>query len=189
MAEAAKKKPTEALPDEKTKKPGAKADPESPDAADENTPLARKRLPGKKLVLFIALPLALILGALAGAWQFGLFAALIGDRTGKTEVAKDMVFYDLPEMLVNLQTSGRQASYLKLKVALELENAELVRQVERALPRVIDSFQVYLRELRSEELTGSAGTYRLKEELLLRLNTALYPAKVSDVLFKEMLVQ
>jgi flagellar protein FliL len=57
------------------------------------------------------------------------------------------------------------------------------------LPRIIDNFQVYLRELRVEDLKGSGGMYRLREELLLRVNAAVAPAKINDVLFKEMLVQ
>ena len=56
-------------------------------------------------------------------------------------------------------------------------------------PRIIDNFQVYLRELRVEDLRGSAGIYRLREELLARVNNAVHPTKVKDVLFKDMLVQ
>jgi flagellar FliL protein len=78
---------------------------------------------------------------------------------------------------------------LKIKVALELANANDLPQVEKLMPRVLDNFQVYLRELRVEDLQGSAGMYRLREELLARVNAAVAPAKVNDVLFKEMLVQ
>ncbi|MFQ5467950.1 MAG: flagellar basal body-associated FliL family protein, partial [Kiloniellaceae bacterium] len=48
---------------------------------------------------------------------------------------------------------------------------------------------VYLRELRIQDLQGSAGLQRLREELLLRVATAAYPAQVRDVLFREMLIQ
>jgi flagellar FliL protein len=58
-----------------------------------------------------------------------------------------------------------------------------------AQPRVIDLFQTYLREMRPEELRGSAGTYRLREELIARANIAVAPARVVDVLFTELLVQ
>lgn len=156
----------------------------------EGAPPPTKRMPGKKLVLMIGLPVALLIGGGVGAWQFGLIDSLIGPGEHQEAAApEEAVFYDLPEMLVNLNSTGRQTSYLKLKVALELQNGEAIKTVEGALPRIIDSFQVYLRELRAEELTGSGGMYRLKEELLFRLNTAVYPTKVTDVLFKEMLVQ
>ncbi len=101
----------------------------------------------------------------------------------------EAVFFDLPEILVNLNTGRRKSTFLKIRVSLELENAEDVARIEAVMPRIIDNFQVYLRELRVEDLKGSAGMYRLREELLTRVTLAAAPSKVSDVLFKEMLVQ
>ena len=61
--------------------------------------------------------------------------------------------------------------------------------VAASMPRLLDLFQTYLREMRPEELRGSAGTYRLREELIARANIALQPTRVVDVLFTELLVQ
>lgn len=99
------------------------------------------------------------------------------------------VFYDLPEMLVNINTAGRTRNFLKMRVSLELANEIDINRVENVLPRIVDNFQVYLRELRLEDLQGAAGMYRLREELLNRVNAAVRPAQVKDVLFKEMIVQ
>ncbi len=99
------------------------------------------------------------------------------------------VFYDLPEMLVNINTAGRTRNFLKMRVSLELANETDINRVENVLPRIVDNFQVYLRELRLEDLQGAAGMYRLREELLNRVNAAVRPAQVKDVLFKEMIVQ
>ena len=99
------------------------------------------------------------------------------------------VFYDLPEILVNLNSTGRKQNFLKIRVSLELESALDVGKIEAVMPRIIDNFQVYLRELRVDDLQGSAGMLRLREELMARVNNAVKPAKVNDVLFKEMLVQ
>ncbi len=98
-------------------------------------------------------------------------------------------YIDLPEFLVNLRTTGSRASFLKLAISLEVSNPEEAAEIEAQMPRVIDGFQTYLRELRVEDLSGSAGLFRLKEELLRRINVTLAPAKVDDVLFKEMLIQ
>ena len=92
-------------------------------------------------------------------------------------------------MIVNLNAGTRKATFLKLRVSLELEKAEDQQTIQTLLPRVVDNFQTYLRELRIDDLKGSAGMYRLREELLTRVNAAAYPAKVNAVLFKEMLVQ
>ncbi len=99
------------------------------------------------------------------------------------------VFFDIPDIIVNLQTPDTSQAYLKLSVSLELEKAELKPAIEPVLPRVIDQFQSYLRELRVEDVRGSAGVMRLKEELLRRVNLAVAPTPVRDVLLKEMIVQ
>ena len=137
----------------------------------------------------------LVLGGGGGGLYFsGLAESLITqakDLAGITDEpeAHVAVFYELPELLVNLNGGGKKGSFLRLKVALELESKDAVDRLEQVLPRVIDNFQVYLRELRIEDLKGSAGLFRLKEELLVRVNAAVKPLHVRDVLFKEMIVQ
>ncbi len=98
------------------------------------------------------------------------------------------IFYDLPEMLVNLNSSGKQ-TFLKIRVALEVGDALDITRLEQKMPALVDSFQVHLRALRIEDLQGASGLYRLREQLLARANNAAKPVKVQDVLFKEMLVQ
>jgi flagellar protein FliL len=162
--------------------------------ASESEEGGGRRISGAKIALFAGLPLLLIIGGIAGAFFTGLLDPLLGAESAEEDheaspLASNVLFYDLPEMLVNLNTGGKQTNYLKIKVSLEVENEAMLAQLEALLPRVVDNFQVYLRELRVEDLNGSAGLYRLKEELLVRVNTAIKPHKVNDVLFREMLVQ
>jgi flagellar FliL protein len=159
---------------------------------------SKKRLSGKKLVLF-GIILVVVLGA-AGAFFLlggvdGIMHMIHGD-SGASEAAPaakgketQVTYYDLPDILVNLRTDAARPTFLKLTVSLELEHPEDRGEVDKLLPRVIDTFQVYLRELRAEQLQGSAGLFRLREELLARVNAAVRPTRVNDVLFKEMLVQ
>ena len=120
-----------------------------------------------------------------------LLAMISGDETEQVEggPAADAVFYEVPEILVNLNTGARKSTFLKIRVSLEVEKQSDIERIERMMPRIIDNFQVYLRELRVEDLKGSAGMYRLREEMLVRVSAAVAPAKINDVLFKEMLVQ
>lgn len=157
-----------------------------------------KKLSGKRLVMFIALPILLLGGIGAGVFFSGLADPLLGKEQVEGEGADaeeevveqgPPVYFDLPQMLVNLNSTGRKSNFLKIVVSLELPSEEDVYRLEEVMPRVVDNFQVYLRELRVEDLRGSSGLYRLREELLLRVNTAIQPAHVNDVLFKEMLVQ
>lgn len=98
-------------------------------------------------------------------------------------------FYSLGDILVNLSGDGKRPNFLKIRASLELASEKDVPAIEALKPRIIDHFQVYLRELRIEDLRGSAGLYRLREELLLRVTEAVQPIRVRDVLFQEMLVQ
>lgn len=98
-------------------------------------------------------------------------------------------FVQIPNMLVNLTSEGSQPRYLRLSVQIELSDAADKAAVEGVMPRVVDQFQTYLRELRVKDLRGSAGIYRLQVELLNRVNAAAYPVEVKDVLFQEILVQ
>lgn len=151
------------------------------------------RIPGKRLVLFVALPIILLGMIGAGVYFSGLADPYLG-KDGEGALNAEIehgpsVYYELPEMLVNLNSSGRRAGYLKISVSLEVSSDKDMEQLREALPRIVDNFQVYLRELRVEDLRGSAGLQRLREELLLRVNTAVQTAEVRDVLFREMLVQ
>lgn len=92
-------------------------------------------------------------------------------------------------MIVNLSGEGAQPRYLRLSVQLELKKQADIQGVEQVMPRVVDQFQTYLRELRVQDLRGSAGIYRLQMELLSRVNAAAYPIEVQDVLFQEILIQ
>ena len=98
-------------------------------------------------------------------------------------------FLKIPDMIVNLNSEDGTPRYLRLSVQLEFKNATDMVAVEKVLPRVVDQFQTYLRELRVRDLRGSAGIYRLQMELLARVNQAAYPVEVQDVLFQEILIQ
>ncbi|HEY0525516.1 MAG TPA: flagellar basal body-associated FliL family protein [Stellaceae bacterium] len=167
-----------------------------------------KRLSGKKLVFFVIAPLVLLLAAGGGLYATGILGKLLGHGGGAAEegakgdeatghgaagdreaAGKPAAFFDLPDLLVNLNASGRRTSFLKISVSLEVASAADVPKLQAVLPRIVDSFQVYLRELRVEDLKGSAGMYRLREELMVRVNAAAAPVKINDVLFKEMLIQ
>jgi flagellar FliL protein len=76
-----------------------------------------------------------------------------------------------------------------VKVTLELPDQAMQAQIQPVMPRLMDAFQTYLRELRPTDLDGSAGLYRLKEELTRRVNAAIAPGRINAVLFKEIVVQ
>ena len=151
----------------------------------------------KKLLIIVGAVVLLLIGAAAAVFFSGILdseeteesAEKEGKEGAEAEMAKRTYFVDLDEMIVNLNTTERRQSLLKIKVSLEVAEQKDVAVVRELTPRVVDNFQTYLRELRLDDLRGSAGMYRLREELLTRINIAVEPAKVKAVLFKEMIVQ
>lgn len=164
-------------------------------AAAVEGPKEKKKGKGK-LLLIVAV---VLIAAGAGGWFSGLIPGLLGGEKaheaasehgeGKGPEVPAHIFMDLPDIVANLNAGGRRATFVKLRAKLELSKKEDIVVVQNAMPRVLDLFQSYLREIRPEELRGTAGTYRLREELISRVTIAAAPAKVVDVLFVELLVQ
>jgi flagellar FliL protein len=141
-----------------------------------------------KLIVMIVGLLAVLGG---GAATYFLFFRHTEESHAEAAAhVKPPVFVDVPDMMVNLTGSpGERVQYLRVKVVLELKEEKQVEEIKPTMPRVTDIFQTYLRELRPADLNGSAGLFRLKEELTRRVNNAVAPVKVSAVLFKEIVVQ
>lgn len=157
-----------------------------------------KKLLGNKKLLMIAGGglLLLLIGAGAGLYFFVFSgSAKNGEQANAATAEKvpitppQVAFYDVPDMIVNIQTADGTPAYLKLSVSLELDSADEKPGLDALKPRIVDRLQSYLRELRVDDIKGSAGIMRLKEELQRRINVAAAPYRVRDVLLKEMIVQ
>jgi flagellar FliL protein len=191
------------------------APPQEDGEAAEGEAAPKRKLSGKKLVLFIILPAVLVLGG-GGAAAYMLFFkggeqhAAAGGGHGQAKGAhgvegageavpgpngtmithgEDVVFVALPEMLVNIAGPEGRPAYLKLRLTLEAPDDAAVAALTEQIPRVSDQFNGFLRELRTDDLAGSAGAYRLRLELLRRVNLVIAPAQINAVLIEEMLVQ
>ncbi|WP_439601623.1 flagellar basal body-associated FliL family protein [Devosia sp.] len=145
----------------------------------------KKKLP---IMLIAMIAAAVVLLGGGAAAYFLLFSAPKTDDAHLAAVPQTFIF-NLPTMTVNLRGEGEREQFMKLTVALEVANEEVMTEIQPRMAKVVDAFQVYLRELRKSDLEGSAGIYRLKEELRRRVNIAIFPAQVDSILFKEILVQ
>jgi flagellar FliL protein len=141
----------------------------------------------KKLIIVAAAAAVVLAVGAGGYFMFGRPK----DPAAATEGRKPVAFVDIREMTINLapEPNDDRPRLLKFRVALEVKDANVTREIQPLLPRVEDTFQVFVRELRASDLEGSSGVYRLREELLRRVNIAVYPAKVDAVLFKDIVVQ
>lgn len=131
----------------------------------------------------------LIVGG-AGAWFMIRLAS--ADHGGRpVEVTRQVAFVDVGDRVVNLAPEPNQdrPRDLKLKVALDVKDDKIVSDVQPLMARVQDVVQVFWRELRGGNLEASGGIYRLSDELLRRVNLAVFPSRVDAVLFREVVVQ
>lgn len=173
MSKASTPKPTEA---------------EAAASGEDGTPQAA--FAGRRKLMVTVLPAVLVLLG-AGLYFAGIPAALFGAKhpSGNAAAAAPTLYVDLPEMVANLDSDPRRPRYVKLRARIEVKGADNQRAVQASLPRLEDLFQTYLRDVRPDDMRGSMGTYRLREELIARADIAVAPAHVADVLFAEMLVQ
>ena len=145
----------------------------------------------KKLIILIAVALLLIGGGAAAFFVLDPLGSEEEVVAGEEQIAapEPVVFSPLPSITVNLENVAGRQQFLKLKATLELRDQDEIAKIEPLMPRVLDAFQVYLRELRTTDIEGSAGMFRLKEELQRRINVAIYPVEVRKILFEEILIQ
>jgi Flagellar basal body-associated protein len=189
------------------------SDAEAPGEGEDGAASARKKLPLKVLIIAgVAAVLVLGGGGTAAFMFLGGKADPAAQAEGKARKAKEkkgkeekgkgkegegaqvregpdgVVFYTLPDVVVNMQTAEGRPTFLKLKLTLELPDHEAVEVLDPSLPRLQDMFQSFLRELRPEDLAGSQGSYQLRTEILRRVNLVIAPSKANAVLIEEMLI-
>jgi flagellar protein FliL len=172
----------------KSERPYAMADNDQAEgAADAAAAPAAK---GKLKLIFAVVAVLAIAGGGATWFFFLRHHGEEGHAEAAAPAPKPASYVEVPDMMVNLiGLPGERVQYLKVKLVLEVKEEKQVESIKPSLPRVTDIFQTYLRELRPADLNGSAGLFRLKEELTRRVNAAVSPNQVSAVLFKEVVVQ
>ncbi len=173
----------------------------------------KKKLPMKLMLIAGAAALVVLGGGGAGAYFMFLkpkpeVAAAGKDAKKKPEKKKKgekdkkddktaaiikegpdgVLFYTIPDVVVNMQTADGRPTFLKLKLTFELPDQATADELEPNMPRLQDMFQTFLRELRPEDLSGSQGSYQLRMEILRRVNLVIAPSKANAVLIEEMLI-
>jgi flagellar protein FliL len=98
-------------------------------------------------------------------------------------------FVDVPTLSVNLRSPDGSPRFLKLHFMLVPGPKGNEATLKEQLPVVLDAYQPFLRELRPEDLAGSAAVFRLKEELMVRATRVLGPGMVKDVLIQDLIQQ
>ncbi len=171
------------------------------DAAADGTAAAKKK---KKLVLIGAAAAVVLLGGGGGAFMMmggeakakteegaghDAPAAEDNGETAEGEGAEPAKPLDVPPLIVNLRSPDGAPRFLKVHFILMPGKGVTSEALEAQLPRLLDAFQPFLRELRPEDLSGSAALFRIKEELLVRARETIGAGKVQDVLIQDLIQQ
>lgn len=171
-------------------KPG-KAPGDDPDEDDDDDEDGPKKGGKKKLIIIGGSVLLLLILGGAGVFFSGLLDETLGveEEDSGVIILEGKVFYKLDDITLNLNAEGPKSRFLKLGLTLVLLKEEDIVRIESRIPRIIDNVTAYMRELKPEEMTGSANFYRVRENLLMRVQVAVAPVKVTEILFSSVLIQ
>lgn len=176
-----------------------------------------KKRSGKKLVFMIVAVLILLGGGGAGAYFMGFIGGgeseeMAADGHGEDsghgaahEAVTDEdgdeghdghgggggVYVPIDKIVVALRGDNpRDPVNLSLEVSILVGSEEDKSAIEHNMPAIMDGMQGVLRELRLDDLQGSAGLMLIREELLRRVKVAVPPdVNVSEVLIQSMITQ
>ena len=171
-------------------KPG-KAPGDDPDEDEDDDEDGPKKGGKKKLIIIGGSVLLLLILGGAGVFFSGLLDEMLGveEEDSGVIILEGKVFYKLDDITLNLNAKGPKSRFLKLGLTLVLLKEEDIVRIESRIPRIIDTVTAYMRELKPKEMTGSANFYRVRENLLMRVQVAVAPVKVTEILFSSVLIQ
>lgn len=175
--------------------------PEPKDVEAADAPPAKPARFGKRAKIIAAAVLLLVLVG-GGAAYFLMPSAPAGHEAGAEAEATaepeagteghgeaGETYVEVPGMVVNLRGADGAARFLKIRFTIVPVSASKGEEIKGKLPLIIDAFQPFLRELRPEDLAGSAAVFRIKEEMLVRATGAMGPHVIKDILIQDLIQQ
>lgn len=149
------------------------------------------RAGGKRKMLAILVGGLIALAGVGGGAYYLLWGsgAHGGAATAASKDAAPETYVDVPQMVVNLRVADGRARFVKLHFMLVAADAGKAEAIKARLPLYLDALQPFLRELRPEDLNGSAAVYRMKEEMRARADDTLGSGAVRDVLIQDLVQQ
>ncbi len=152
----------------------------------------------KILVLLIGVMMMLILGLGGGLFMMwnqlsALNAQSVADAGGQPDEVVSLEqslgpIFSLDTFIVNLADKGG-TRYLRVTMDLELGNSDLEDELYKRLPQVRDSLLMILPSKRFEDISTVQGKTALRDEMLEALNGYLGQGKITNIYFKEFVVQ
>ncbi|MBW2058911.1 MAG: flagellar basal body-associated FliL family protein [Deltaproteobacteria bacterium] len=154
---------------------------------------------GKAKLIIIPAVLLLLMGGAAGGAKMGLLpipglAPKKGEQEREQQAASKKpepamgVIYPMKPFIVNLADESGDR-YLKVKFELELDSKELVPEIEQRMPQLTDAVIMLLSSRSYKDLASYEGKDRVRNELILRLNSFLVTGSIKRIFFTEFVMQ
>ena len=151
----------------------------------------------KILFLFISIMLVLTLGLAAGLFMMwnklsdlDTQANLSAKKQNEQSLSELSIgpIFSLDTFIVNLADAGGNR-YLRVTMDLELDNEKLQEELSKRLPQIKDQILMILPTRRFEDISTTQGKIDLRTELIEQINRILSRGQVSNIYFKEFVVQ
>lgn len=168
-------------------KPLSEPEPDSEIIEEDATPPPKPPRFSKRVVVIAGALLLLLLGG--GATTYLLLGRGPAKPSAESHDEESATYVDAPAMVVNLRGADGSARFLKIRFTFVPASAPKGEVIKAKLPLIIDAFQPFLRELRPEDLAGSAALFRIKEEMLVRATGVMGPNVVKDILIQDLIQQ
>lgn len=154
--------------------------------------VAQRRKPSRRTIIIAAA--AAVLLAAGGGYAFmsggeAEEAEAAPEEGADAKTAAGVSYVEAPEMMVNLRGADGATRFLKLRFMIVPASPAKSEAIRTKLPLLIDAYQPFLRELRPEDLAGSAAIFRIKEEMMARAVTQLGAGVVKDILIQDIVQQ
>ena len=150
----------------------------------------------KILMILIGVMMLFMLGLGGGLFMMWNKLSAMGTQAqgtsdSETEVPVEKLLgpiFSLETFIVNLADKGGKR-YLRITIDLELDSAELEGEVAKRLPQVRDSILTILPTKRFEDISSAQGKTALRDQMLKRINGMLARGQITNIYFKEFVVQ
>ena len=146
-----------------------------------------------KIIAIGVLALGLILGG-GGTVGVLYYLGLVGgkeDSSGRQVAVVSLgspELIDFPEMNVDLKVSTCRSPYVRFRMTIEATgNARSL--VTAMQPQIADAIQQHLRSQERQQLVGTEGADRLRNEARDTINRLIAPERINSVIFKKFVLQ
>ena len=145
----------------------------------------KKKLPLKKLIIIGAAALILVGGGTGG---FIYYKKMSDKKEQVQQQAPVGAVWPMEPFIVNIQDQGADR-YLKIIVELDISDKNCIAELNQLKPKLRDNILDLLSSKTYKDIVDINGKQRLRDEIMMRLNSFLTGGKIVKVYFTEFVVQ